>query len=67
MMKVRGYRLISLDEALKDKAYCQPDSYSGARGVSWIEHWAVTRGLKAPPGPVVPEFVRRQYEAIPEE
>jgi len=66
MMKGRGYTFITLDQALKDKAYHQPDTYSGESGVSWIEHWAVTKGLKAPRGPGVPEFVRRQYEAMSE-
>ncbi len=66
MMKVRGYRFISLDQALKDKAYHQPDTYSGEGGVSWIEHWVVTKGLKVPRGPDLPEFVRRQYEALSE-
>jgi peptidoglycan/xylan/chitin deacetylase (PgdA/CDA1 family) len=67
LMEVRGYRFIGLDEALKDKAYHQPDTYSGEDGVSWIEHWLVTKGGKAARVPDVPEFVRRQYEAISRE
>jgi len=64
MMRARGYRFISLDQALEDKAYHQPDTYSGEDGASWIEHWVVTKGEKAPRVPDVPESVRRKYEAI---
>lgn len=64
MMKGRGYTFITLDQALKDKAYHQPDTYSGESGDSWIEHWALTKRLKVPSSPGVPEFVRRQYEAM---
>jgi peptidoglycan/xylan/chitin deacetylase (PgdA/CDA1 family) len=67
MMKVRGYRFIRLDQALRDRAYHQPDTYCGEGGVSWIEHWVVTKGLKAPRDPDVPEFVRRQYEVMSRE
>jgi peptidoglycan/xylan/chitin deacetylase (PgdA/CDA1 family) len=64
MMGCRGYHFISLERALQDEAYHLPDNYSGGGGVSWIEHWASTKGQKTPRGPEVPEFVKKQYEAI---
>jgi peptidoglycan/xylan/chitin deacetylase (PgdA/CDA1 family) len=64
MMERRGYHFISLERALQDKAYHLPDNYSGGGGVSWIEHWAFTKGKKTPRGPEAPEFVKKQYEAI---
>ena len=64
MIERRGYHFITLERALEDKAYHLPDNYSGGGGVSWIEHWAFTKGKKTPRGPEVPEFVKKQYEAI---
>jgi peptidoglycan/xylan/chitin deacetylase (PgdA/CDA1 family) len=45
MIKSRGYRFISLDEALTDKAYELPDTYAGRAGITWIHRWAMTKGL----------------------
>jgi peptidoglycan/xylan/chitin deacetylase (PgdA/CDA1 family) len=45
MIRKRGYSFISLDEALKDSAYRSPDTYMGSRGFSWLQRWAITRGI----------------------
>jgi peptidoglycan/xylan/chitin deacetylase (PgdA/CDA1 family) len=45
MMRRRGYRFISLEEALKDEAYQQPDEYFQSHGVSWLHRWAKTKGM----------------------
>lgn len=45
MMERRGYRFITMDEALKDPAYALPDTYVGREGVSWIHRWGVTKGM----------------------
>ena len=45
MMKRRGYRFITLEEALKDKAYALPDTFTGAAGLTWLHRWAITRGV----------------------
>jgi peptidoglycan/xylan/chitin deacetylase (PgdA/CDA1 family) len=39
MMKRRGYSFISLEQALEDKAYRLPDTYTGAGGISWLHRW----------------------------
>ena len=44
MIEKRGYRFISLDEALTDKAYTSPDTYAGSGGITWIHRWAITAG-----------------------
>ena len=44
MMKRRGYSFISLEQALEDKAYSLPDTYTGAGGISWLHRWALTQG-----------------------
>ena len=45
MFRRRGYSFISLDQALADSAYAQPDDYVGSNGISWIHRWAVTRKM----------------------
>jgi peptidoglycan/xylan/chitin deacetylase (PgdA/CDA1 family) len=57
MLKKRGYRFVSLDEALKDKTYRLPDGYVGSRGLSWIHRWAVAKGLEVEEEPREPEWL----------
>ena len=57
LLRKRGYRFITLQEALSDPAYSLPDAYVGEEGTGWIEHWAITQG-KIPQGaPVFPQWV----------
>jgi hypothetical protein len=44
MMRRRGYRFISLEQALEDRAYSSPNTYTGAGGISWLHRWALTQG-----------------------
>ena len=39
MLERRGYRFITVGEALRDPAYALPDGYTGPRGISWIHRW----------------------------
>jgi hypothetical protein len=64
MMKRRGYRFVSLEEALKDKAYSSPDEYAGTYGISWLERWARTKGMKPAALPDPPDFIMRKYNEI---
>ncbi|PYT00516.1 MAG: polysaccharide deacetylase [Acidobacteria bacterium] len=59
MFKRRGYRFVTLDEALKDDAYRLPDTYIGPAGISWLHRWAREKGREfiLPDEPKVPEFV----------
>jgi peptidoglycan/xylan/chitin deacetylase (PgdA/CDA1 family) len=57
LLRKRGYRFITLQDALGDPAYSLPDTYIGEEGTGWIEHWAITQG-KIPQGaPVFPQWV----------
>ena len=57
VLRKRGYRFITLQDALSDSAYSLPDTYFGEEGSGWIEHWAITQG-KIPSGaPVFPQWV----------
>jgi len=53
----RGYRFITLEDALGDSAYSLPDTYVGAGGTNWIDHWAITQGKIPPSGPPFPQWV----------
>ena len=59
MFRSRGYRFVSLEEALKDGAYKLTDTYIGPAGISWLHRWALERGKEfiVPDEPKVPEFV----------
>ena len=61
MMKRRGYRFISLEEALADKAYQLPDDYAGRSGLSWLHRWALTKGLAQKAEPREPAWVREMF------
>ncbi|HEX8160479.1 MAG TPA: M56 family metallopeptidase [Pyrinomonadaceae bacterium] len=60
MLKRRGYSFVTLDEAMRDRAYRQPDTYTGAWGISWLQRWAMARGREfreePPPPPYVKQF-----------
>src|SRR5258708_9410704 len=44
MLRKRGYRFITLDDALSDPAYGMPDAYTGEDAPSCLAHLAITRG-----------------------
>jgi peptidoglycan-N-acetylglucosamine deacetylase len=62
MMKRRGYKFISLDQALKDRAYGLPDAQV-KMGLSWIHRWMIAKGMQMRPEPREPEFIARLFEA----
>ena len=64
MLKKRGYRFISLDEALKDAAYQQPENYVGPGGFSWIHRWSMTKGMPNKGEPKEPTWLQKEYERI---
>jgi peptidoglycan/xylan/chitin deacetylase (PgdA/CDA1 family) len=59
MFKKRGYKLVSLEEALEDQAYRLPDTYIGPAGISWLHRWARDKGKEyvVADEPKVPDFV----------
>jgi len=64
VMRKRGYRFITLEEALGDQAYSLPDTYVGEEGTGWIDHWAISMG-KPPQGmPVFPQWVIERSKAL---
>ncbi len=62
MIKKRGYSFITLDEALKDKAHEQGDTFTGQAGISWLHRWALAQGKRGEffkGEPVPPDFVKK--------
>jgi peptidoglycan-N-acetylglucosamine deacetylase len=53
----RGYRFVTLAEALQDPAYRRPDDFVGAPSNSWFSHWEVTAGRQAIPTPAPPPWI----------
>ena len=56
VLRKRGYRFITLQEALSDPAYGMPDTYVG-EGTGWLDHWAITQGKPPQGAPVFPQWV----------
>lgn len=60
MYKEHGYRFISQTEVLKDSVYQNPVTRYGDWGISWIDRWALTRGVGREffeGDPKTPEFI----------
>jgi peptidoglycan/xylan/chitin deacetylase (PgdA/CDA1 family) len=62
MMKRRGYAFVTLEEALKDPAYKEPDALH-KYGVSWLHRWRTAKGLPVKWEPEPPKFVNELYKA----
>jgi len=59
-VRERGYRIVSLERALRDPAYARPDGYTGAFGPSWVHRWAMAEkkpGLRYAGEPRTPAWV----------
>ena len=59
MFKRRGYKFITLEQALKDESYRLPDTFTGPAGISWLHRWALAKGrdFLEPGEPKIPDFV----------
>ncbi len=59
MLKQRGYRFITLDAALQDRAYLSPITINGNEGESWLEGWSRHAGLRPSQQAPVPALVKQ--------
>lgn len=57
-----GARFISMERATADPVYGQPETYVGERGLSWLQRWALARGIQPQPEPREAEWVARAAE-----
>src|SRR5205085_3288812 len=60
LMTARGYSFITLEEALKDKAYGLPDAQT-SKGLSWLHRWMLAKGKEMMPEPREPEFIKQLF------
>ncbi|HEX2203920.1 MAG TPA: hypothetical protein VHG91_11505 [Longimicrobium sp.] len=58
LLRGRGYAFVPLETAMRDPAYALPDRYTGERGLSWLQRWAITQGKEPGREPRAPEWVR---------
>lgn len=65
-LEARGYRFITLDEAMRDPAYATEDSVVSRSGPTWLWRWMTSKGMSVsfrddpePPAWVVELFQRR--------
>jgi peptidoglycan/xylan/chitin deacetylase (PgdA/CDA1 family) len=65
MLKRRGYRFITLGQALKDPAYQLPDNYADTNGISWIHRWSKTKGMPDKDEPDVPRWLKQEFDRLP--
>ncbi len=61
MFRKRGYRFVTLDEALTHPAYQLKDGYTGTNGFSWLHRWAIARGIKPSSEPNEPDWLIEEY------
>jgi len=62
MIEKRGYKFVSMDEALSDEAYKTPESFYGKSGISWFERWQMASGKALRSEPEVSEYVQKIWD-----
>ncbi len=67
MLKRRGYRFTTLEQALKDPVYQSPENYVGTNGISWIHRWSMTKGMPDKSEPQEPRWLQLEFQKIPKE
>jgi peptidoglycan/xylan/chitin deacetylase (PgdA/CDA1 family) len=73
VFRKRGYRFITIDQALSDVAYRTPDSFVGRNGPSWLHRWRVSKNLPSrqreepdPPADIIARWKQHQPPPPPE-
>jgi peptidoglycan/xylan/chitin deacetylase (PgdA/CDA1 family) len=64
MLQSRGYRFVTLTDALEDPAYRTPDDYLGSEGFSCLLRWAQAEKMLMAPRPAEPAAIRNLYAQI---
>ena len=64
LLRKRGYRFVTLENALSDQAYALPDTFVGEEGTNWIDHWAISLGKPPLHSPEAPQAMVDRANAI---
>src|SRR5882757_4101712 len=65
LIRKRGYRFVTLENALGDSAYGLPDTFVGEEGSGWLEHWAISLGKPPLHQPSAPQAMVDRANALP--
>lgn len=65
LLQKRGYRFVTLQDALSDPAYSVPDEFVGEEGTNWLDQWAISRGHPPINVPVFPQWVIDRSKGLP--
>lgn len=69
MLRRRGYKIVSLTEALKDPLYQTKEDYMESGGISWIHRWGKAKNMpivwEPEPPAAINESYRRYTQARP--
>lgn len=57
LFQARGYRFVTLEEAVADPVYQHADGWTRAGGVSWLHRWAAAAGVRFHPEPDTPQWI----------
>ncbi len=65
-LEARGYKFVTLDEAMSDPAYATANLYVGDAGISWIERWKIAFGQKVDieKGPEPPDWAQKIFDQV---
>jgi peptidoglycan/xylan/chitin deacetylase (PgdA/CDA1 family) len=66
LLRKRGYRFVTLQDALSDQAYALPDSFVAEEGSNWLDHWAISLGKPPLHSPEAPQAMVDRASAIPQ-
>jgi peptidoglycan/xylan/chitin deacetylase (PgdA/CDA1 family) len=61
MFRSRGYRFVTLEEALRDPVYQTPENYVGRNGFSWLHRWSRAKGMPNKGEPDAPDWVMKGF------
>jgi len=61
MFRRRGYRFVTLEEALRDPSYQSAEDYVGRNGFSWLHRWSRAKGLPNKGEPDPPDWVMKGF------
>ncbi len=60
----RGYGFVTLERALQDEAYREPNSYARSQGLWWLDRWVESRNAQPMPHPDPPAWVWEEYQRL---
>lgn len=64
LFKSKGYEFITLEKALQDEVYQEPETYIGKGGFSWLHRWRITKKLPFKgKEPEIPTEIMKLYNA----